>query len=64
MRVECNLHNVLAAADCEQDEKRVESVAVEPVAAVEYCLPWQWNPMECTQLKVKVYSEEHHDKTL
>ena len=64
MSVECSLHNVLAAANCEQDEKRVESETVEPEEAVEYCLAWQWNPMECTRLKAKVYSEEHHDKTL
>ena len=45
MRVECSHNNVLAAADCEQDEKRVESEAVEPQAlepaeVVEYCLAW------------------------
>ena len=61
MRVECSHRNVLAAADCEQDEKRVESETVEPEEAVEYCLVWQLNPMKCTRLKAKVYSEKHHD---
>ena len=43
MRVECSHHNVLVAADCEQDEMESEAVepqAVEPAEVVEYCLAW------------------------
>ena len=43
MHVECSHHNVLAAADCEQDEMESEAVepqAVEPAEGVDYCLAW------------------------